>query len=344
MTSRTPLSRLVKAYLSSSQEAPASQWEADLLGPFAQSHPALPAGECLLWDEMEWMQECHSRSYQQCNRFLTLVSTQISPLSSGNATTSWELLQSVSMVSSGLPQLDEVLVGGGGFRAGQLVEFVSMSGLGKSIWALTCLARQVVLGNKTVLYVDTDGKFKHDRWREIVLGVGGTELQASQLHLLRVSELELAHTQICSMAERLYGAGLSCIVLDSITGLAGKAGGGPEMYSKLFKLASELKTMAEQYHVPVLVTNQQKPEVEAAYLGNSWHHVVNVRLFLLRDDADGSRYCKVAKSPDCAEQRVGYCISTCGILPTLSSSAQQQQQEWMDLFGSMTQEELNAVL
>lgn len=340
MTSRTPLSRLVAACLSS----PGRRGEAELLELFAQSHPALPAGECLLWDELEWMQECQSRSFQQCSRFLTVVSTQISPLSSGHTATatSWELLQRVSMVSSGLPQLDEVLVGGGGFRSGQLVEFVSMSGLGKSIWALTCLARQVVLGNKTVLFVDTDGKFKPDRWREIVFGMGGTEVQASQLHLLRVSELELASAQIRAMAERLYGLGLSCIVLDSITGLAGKTVGGPELYSKLFKLASELKTMAEQYHVPVLVTNQQKPEVEAAYLGNSWHHVVNVRLFLLRDEAE--RYCKVAKSPDCAEQRVGYCISACGILPTLSSSAQQQQQEWMDLFGSMTQDELNAVL
>mmetsp|Transcript_24253 Transcript_24253/g.77873 ORF Transcript_24253/g.77873 Transcript_24253/m.77873 type:complete len:114 (-) Transcript_24253:2228-2569(-) len=107
----------------------------------------------------------------------------------------------------------------------------------------------------------------------------------------------------------------------------------------LSSLASTLKRVAEQFRIPVLVTNQitvrlppqssddDVAAVIAPALGNTWAHAVNTRIMLTSLDAEATRrqFC-VVKSPMLPPVPVSYTIASQGIVglrqgPTHGSSS-----------------------
>ena len=72
-------------------------------------------------------------------------------------------LTSTGRIPTGIPTLDKMLKGG--IPVGVLAEIVGPPGTGKSQFLMTAAAKATTTGN--VLYIDTEGKFSHDRSSEI---------------------------------------------------------------------------------------------------------------------------------------------------------------------------------
>ena len=95
--------------------------------------------------------------------------------------------------------------------------------------------------------------------------------------------------------------------------------------------ASLLKRLAENFGIPVVVTNQmtthrselpatgeEPTEQLAAALGNTWAHAVNTRLELRRD-ADGHRELSITKSPVSSTLTIPVDLSTQGLVAVAAS-------------------------
>ena len=118
-----------------------------------------------------------------------------------------------------------------------------------------------------------------------------------------------------------------CIIVDSIAALPRSEYSNDSIIERqemLGKQAVALKSVAEAFSIPVVVTNQVTTRITAhdegdgegshltAALGTKWSHCVNTRIMLHQPREDGHKFLEVVKSPCIPCVKVPFLIDISG--------------------------------
>eukprot|EP00850_Spirogloea_muscicola_P021697 SM000258S09113 [mRNA] locus=s258:147916:150966:- [translate_table: standard] len=255
-------------------------------------------------------------------------------------------------LKSSLEELDLAL--GGGIPLGAVTELVGPAGVGKTQFCLmlaifATLPKALGGLSGSVFYIDTEKKFSSQRLVEIAQTRFPGHFKDSQsIKHLTMQVLVISPDSAMELVSRLKGLEEAIIeyrvrllILDGIASLMHSHSGKDQINQRqelLGQQAALLKFLAEQFRIPVVVTNQvvaqmrsssrdpnfsfekesnqDQPapggqELLTAALGTKWAHCVNVRLVLER--VGGGRLLKVAKSPMAALMGFPYLITSAGI-------------------------------
>ncbi|XP_041132794.1 DNA repair protein RAD51 homolog 2 [Polyodon spathula] len=302
---------------------------------------------------LELMREA-GQSYQQVQTLLRTVSLACAP----TMVTALELRdrRSRAFFPTSLRGLDVVLHGG--LASGTLTEVTGPSGCGKSqfcmmLSVLATLPRSMGGLDSSVLYIDTESAFCAERLVEIAqnrfpkyfsLQERVVEM-AQKIHLFRELTCQNVLKRLGGLEEEIISKKAGLVIIDSIASVVRKEfdtsipGNLSERSSLLSQEAATLKYLAEEFSIPVVLTNQitthlsrkgtapshlecNVPESEVsadgesgyvtAALGNTWSHSVNTRLIVQYLDSQ-RRQIIVAKSPIAPFSVFNYTVQNSGL-------------------------------
>ena len=232
-----------------------------------------------------------------------------------------------------LEPLDSVL--DGGIRAGVITEIVGPAGLGKTQFCLQmsvlgCLDRLDGEGGR-IFYIDTEKKFSGARLSEIAASrfpESFVERGSMREMLERIivqapnSTNELLDT-LQQLQGAIIGGNIVLVIIDSIASMFRSEFGNDSVVERqklVGSAASTLKTLAESFKIPVVVSNQVTTKIEgnqswlAPALGTAWSHAVNTRLTLSADvPGEPGRSLCVSKSSFAPSVKVPYHVTRKGL-------------------------------
>ncbi|KAM9554818.1 DNA repair protein RAD51 homolog 2 isoform 1-T1 [Guaruba guarouba] len=270
---------------------------------------------------------------------------------------------SSAFLSTTLHSLDKVLHGG--VPCGSLTEITGPPGCGKTqfcIMTSVLATLPVSMGglDGAVIYIDTESAFSAERLIEIAGNRFPTYFDSEEklfcmtrsIHLYRELTCGSVLKRIMSLEEEIISKKVKLIIIDSIASVVRKEfdtklqGNLIERSNFLARGASVLKYLAEEFSMPVILTNQITTSlsnglsIEAdlvspaddlslsegasgsgkresgcvtAALGNTWSHSVNTRLILQYHDLL-TRQLLVAKSPVAPFSAFFYTIEKSGLV------------------------------
>ncbi|XP_054547184.1 DNA repair protein RAD51 homolog 2 isoform X5 [Talpa occidentalis] len=282
-------------------------------------------------------------SYQGVHELLCMVSRACAP----QMQTAYEMKSrrsaalSPAFLSTTLSALDEALHGG--VACGSLTEITGPPGCGKTQF---CIMMSILATLPTnmggleggVVYIDTESAFSAGRLVEIAESrfpsyFNNEEkllLTSSKVHLYRELSCDEVLQRIESLEEEIISKGVKLVIIDSVASVVRKEfdpqlqGNMRERNKFLAREAASLKYLAEEFSIPVILTNQITTHLSGALasqadlvspaddlslsedtsgsscvtaaLGNTWSHSVNTRLILQNLDSE-RRQILIAKSP-----------------------------------------------
>ncbi|XP_057882335.1 DNA repair protein RAD51 homolog 2 [Melospiza georgiana] len=305
------------------------------------------------------------QSYYEVQKLLCKVSRACAP----QMQTAYEMRlrksvnPSSAFLSTTLHSLDRVLHGG--VPCGSLTEITSPPGCGKTQFCimLSVLATlPVSMGglDGAVIYIDTESAFSAERLIEIAANRFPTYYDSDEkllcmtrsIHLYRELTCCSVLKRIMSLEEEIILKKVKLVIIDSVASVVRKEfdtklqGNLAERSNFLNRGASVLKYLAEEFSIPVILTNQittalsSGPGLRAdlvspaddlslsegssvsgrrdsgyvtAALGNTWSHSVNTRLILQYHDLP-ARQLLVAKSPVAPFSTFFYTIEKSGLI------------------------------
>ncbi|XP_059675754.1 DNA repair protein RAD51 homolog 2 isoform X2 [Gavia stellata] len=270
---------------------------------------------------------------------------------------------SSAFLSTTLHSLDKVLHGG--VPCGSLTEITSPPGCGKTQFCImmSVLATlPVSMGglDGAVIYIDTESAFSAERLIEIAGNRFPTYFDSDEklfcmtrsIHLYRELTCGSVLKRIMSLEEDIISKKVKLIIIDSVASVVRKEfdtklqGNLAERSNFLARGASVLKYLAEEFSIPVILTNQITTSLSnglaiqadlvspaddlslsegasgsgkresgcvTAALGNTWSHSVNTRLILQYHDLP-TRQLLVAKSPVAPFSAFFYTIEKSGLV------------------------------
>ena len=280
----------------------------------------------------------------EAERLLDAVSDDVAP----QPTTALEIKQRVEVNSlpTGLALIDRKLLGG--IPARSVTEVVGAPGVGKTQFSMMlavlalrqAASRAAADESYGVVYLDTEAGFRQERMMQMAGSLfpavlaGAAQSLGSRLHYLSLSTTRALMEALEQLEGLIIEHGIRLVVLDSAAALVRKEYGRDALAERqrlLGQQASLLKRLAENFGIPVVVTNQmtthrselpatgeEPTEQLAAALGNTWAHAVNTRLELRRD-ADGHRELSITKSPVSSTLTIPVDLSTQGLVAVAAS-------------------------
>ncbi|XP_016079280.1 PREDICTED: DNA repair protein RAD51 homolog 2 isoform X4 [Miniopterus natalensis] len=214
-------------------------------------------------------------SYRGVHELLCVVSRACAP----QMQTAYEIKaqRSAALAPTFLPTtlsaLDEALHGG--VACGSLTEITGPPGCGKTQF---CIMMSVLATLPTsmgglggaVVYIDTESAFSAERLVEIAEsrfpGYFNTEekllLTSSKVHLYRELSCDEVLQRIESIEEEIISKGVKLVIIDSVASVVRKEfdaqlqGNMRERNKFLAREAASLKYLAEEFSIPVILTNQ----------------------------------------------------------------------------------------
>ncbi|XP_063097627.1 DNA repair protein RAD51 homolog 2 isoform X4 [Cavia porcellus] len=236
-----------------------------------------------------------------------------------------------AFLSTTLSALDEALHGG--IACGSLTEITGPPGCGKTQFCMMMSVLATLPPNMgglegAVVYIDTESAFSAERLIEIAESrfprYFNTEekllLTSTKVYVYRELTCEKVLQRIESLEEEIISKRVKVVIIDSIASVVRKEfdtqlqGNMKERNKFLAKGASLLKYLAEEFSIPVILTNQITTHLSGALasqadlvspaddlslsegtsgsscviaaLGNTWSHSVNTRLILQYLDSE----------------------------------------------------------
>ncbi|NXM48009.1 RA51D protein, partial [Gymnorhina tibicen] len=275
-------------------------------------------------------QKC-SLSYKALVAVRRVLLAQFSAFPANGADLYEELKSSTAILPTGSPSLDQLL--DSGLYTGEVTELMGAPGSGKTQVCLG-IAASVSLGLKQhVLFLDSTGGFTASRLYQMLQAqTEDEEEQARQvlgrLRLCSVPQLEALQriqvVRVFSIYELLSAlqelrdrlsqqvvsstGPLKMVVLDSVSAVIYPLLGGrqSEGLALMMQLSRELKTLAREFSLAVVVTNQVTRDSSTGplkpALGRSWSFVPSTRVLLegkeaTWEKATTQRLASLAKSP-----------------------------------------------
>ncbi|NWW02809.1 RA51D protein, partial [Oreocharis arfaki] len=273
-------------------------------------------------------QKC-SLSYKALVAVRRVLLAQFSAFPANGADLYEELKSSTAILPTGSPSLDQLL--DSGLYTGEVTELMGAPGSGKTQVCLG-IAASVSLGLKQhVLFLDSTGGFTASRLYQMLRAQTEDEEEQAILGRLRlcfVLQLEALQriqvVRVFSIYELLSAlqelrdrlsqqvvssmGPLKMVVLDSVSAVIYPLLGGrqSEGLALMMQLSRELKTLAREFSLAVVVTNQVTRDSSTGplkpALGRSWSFVPSTRVLLegkeaAWEKATTQRVASLAKSP-----------------------------------------------
>lgn len=305
-------------------------------------HQIVTCQDFLCLSPMELM-KMTGLSYQGVQELLCVVSRACAP----RMQTAYEMktqrsaAPSPAFLSTTLSALDAALHGG--VACGSLTEITGPPGCGKTQFCIMMSILATLPTNMgglegAVVYIDTESAFSAERLVEIAESrfpryFNNEEkllLTSSKVHLYRELTCDEVLQRIQSLEEEIISKGVKLVIIDSVASVVRKEfdtqlqGNLRERNKFLAREAASLKYLAEEFSIPVILTNQITTHLSGALasqadlvspaddlspskgtsgsscvtaaLGNTWSHCVNTRL-ILQDLGSERRQILIAKSP-----------------------------------------------
>ncbi|NXE24883.1 RA51D protein, partial [Ardeotis kori] len=272
-------------------------------------------------------QKC-SLSYKALVAVRRVLLAQFSAFPANGADLYEELKSSTAILSTGNPSLDQLL--DSGLYTGELTELMGVPGSGKTQVCLG-IAASVSLGLKQhVLFLDSTGGFTASRLYQMLRARAEDEeeqasfpgagpaaappLALQRIQVVRVFDIYEMLSALQELRDRLSQQVLSSVgplkvvVIDSVSAVIYPLLGGKqsEGLAIMMQLARELKTLAREFSLAVVVTNQVTRDSSTGplkpALGRSWSFVPSTRVLLESKEATWEkattqRVASLAKSP-----------------------------------------------
>ncbi|XP_057271488.1 DNA repair protein RAD51 homolog 4 isoform X2 [Pezoporus wallicus] len=258
-------------------------------------------------------QKC-SLSYKALAAVRRVLLAQFSAFPANGADLYEELKSSTAILPTGSPSLDQLL--DSGLYTGEVTELMGAPGSGKTQVCLG-IAASVSLGLKQhVLFLDSTGGFTASRLYQMLRAQEEEEqLEALQrIQVVRVFDIYEMLSALQELRERLSQqvvssmSPLKIVVIDSVSAVMYPVLGGKqsEGLAIMMQLARELKTLAREFSLAVVVTNQVTRDSSTGppkpALGRSWSFVPSTRVLLeskevTLEKATTQRIASLAKSP-----------------------------------------------
>ncbi|XP_057573124.1 DNA repair protein RAD51 homolog 4 isoform X1 [Hippopotamus amphibius kiboko] len=246
-------------------------------------------------DLEEVAQKC-GLSYKALVALRRVLLAQFSAFPFNGADLYEELKTSTAILSTGIGRfvLDKLL--DAGLYTGEVTEIVGGPGSGKTQVCL-CVAANVAHGlRQNVLYIDSNGGLTASRILQLLQArTPDEEEQAGALQRIQVVRA-FDIFQMLDVLQDLRGAvsqqvssssgTLKAVVVDSVAAVVAPLLGGQqrEGLALMMQLARELKTLARDLSVAVVVTNHMTRDRDSGQLkpalGRSWSFVPSTRLLL----------------------------------------------------------------
>ncbi|XP_067864136.1 DNA repair protein RAD51 homolog 4 isoform X2 [Heptranchias perlo] len=291
-------------------------------------------------DVEDLAQKC-SISYKTLVAVRRVLLAQYSPFPSNGADLYEELLGSTAILSTGNQNLDKLL--DSGLYTGELIEFVGAPGSGKT---QVCLSLAVNIScelKQKVLYIDSTGGLTASRLLHLIESqvdsMEGQSEALQRIEVVRVFEvyhmLDVLQDLRTSFTRQVTGArsSVKAVVVDSASAVLSSILGGHQVegMSLMMQLARELKTMAKELGVTVIVTNCVVQDTSGGVkpaLGRSWSYVPNIRVLLrhrtvgagLHPTKHTATILKSSRQP--TRVSVEFDITSCGTLANRAASSQ----------------------
>ncbi|NXK51012.1 RA51D protein, partial [Chauna torquata] len=270
-------------------------------------------------DPEDVAQKC-SLPYKALVAVRRVLLAQFSAFPANGADLYEELKSSTAILPTGSPSLDQLL--DSGLYTGEVTELMGAPGSGKTQVCLG-IAASVSLGLKQhVLFVDSTGGFTASRLYQMLQAqaededeqASSAEPALQRIQVARVFDIyemlsalqevrdRLSQQVVCSMGP------LKVVVIDSVSAVIYPLLGGrqSEGLAIMMQLARELKTLAKEFSLAVVVTNQVTRDSSTGppkpALGRSWSFVPSTRVLLESkeapwEEATTQRVASLAKSP-----------------------------------------------
>ncbi|XP_050765115.1 DNA repair protein RAD51 homolog 4 isoform X1 [Gymnogyps californianus] len=262
-------------------------------------------------------QKC-TLSYKALVAVRRVLLAQFSAFPANGADLYEELKSSTAILPTGSPRLDQLL--DSGLYTGEVTELMGAPGSGKTQVCLG-IAASVSLGLKQhVLFLDSTGGFTASRLYQMLRA--RTEDEEEQMEALQriqvvrvfdiyemLSALQELRDHLSQQVEVVSSTGpLKIVVIDSVSAVIYPLLGGKqsEGLAIMMQLARELKTLAREFSLAVVVTNQVTRDSSTGplkpALGRSWSFVPSTRVLLESKEATWEkattqRVASLAKSP-----------------------------------------------
>ncbi|XP_023652774.1 DNA repair protein RAD51 homolog 4 isoform X1 [Paramormyrops kingsleyae] len=206
-----------------------------------------------------------------------------------------ELLSSTAILSTGNASLDKLL--DSGLYTGELSELVGAPGTGKTQICLGVAVNISCEVKQSVLYIDSTGGLSANRLLQMIKAkISNAEEQMEALGRIQVCPVFdvfslfecLHHFRSTGLQQSLAGgSSVKAVIVDSVSAVLANMLGGKqtEGMSLMMQVAGELRTLAKDLNVAVLVTNHVTRDGNGmikAGLGQSWSHIPRTRVLLQR--------------------------------------------------------------
>ncbi|NXW01984.1 RA51D protein, partial [Fregetta grallaria] len=259
-------------------------------------------------------QKC-SLSYKALVAVRRVLLAQFSAFPANGADLYEELKSSTAILPTGSPSLDQLL--DSGLYTGEVTELMGAPGSGKTQVCLG-IAASVSLGLKQhVLFLDSTAGFTASRVYQMLQARAEDEEEQAALQRIQVvrvfniyemlSALQELRNRLSQQVVSSMGP-LKIVVIDSVSAVIYPLLGGKqsEGLAIMMQLARELKTLAREFSLAVVVTNQVTRDSSTGplkpALGRSWSFVPSTRVLLESKEATWEkattqRIASLAKSP-----------------------------------------------
>ncbi|XP_036922552.1 DNA repair protein RAD51 homolog 4 [Sturnira hondurensis] len=258
-----------------------------------RSHGIKTVADLVSADLEEVAQKC-GLSYKALVALRRVLLAQFSAFPFNGADLYEELKTSTAILSTGIGSLDKLL--DAGLYTGEVTEIVGAPGSGKTQVCL-CVAANVAHGlQQDVLYVDSNGGLTASRILQLLqartLDEGEQAAALRRIQVVRAFDL----FQVLDVLQDLRGAmaqqvsdssgTVKVVIVDSVTAVVSPLLGGQqrEGLALMMQLAQELKTLARDLGVAVVVTNHMTRDRDSGKLrpalGRSWSFVPSTRVVL----------------------------------------------------------------
>ncbi|OXB57648.1 hypothetical protein ASZ78_007043 [Callipepla squamata] len=266
--------------------------------------------------DLEDVAQSCSLSYKALVAVRRVLLAQFSAFPTNGADLYEELKSSTAILPTGSPSLDQLL--DTGLYTGEVTELAGAPGSGKTQVCLS-IAASVSLGlRQHVFFLDSTGGFTASRLYQILqarVEDKEEQLEAMQrVQVVRVFDVyemlrALHEVRDCLSQQVESSTGpLKAVLIDSVSAVLSPLLGGrqSEGVAIMMQLARELKALAKEFSVAVVVTNQVTKDSSTgalkSALGRSWSFVPNTRVLLQGraspwEDSTVPRTACLAKSP-----------------------------------------------
>ncbi|XP_045691625.1 DNA repair protein RAD51 homolog 4 isoform X2 [Phyllostomus hastatus] len=266
-----------------------------------RSHGIKTVVDLVSADLEEVAQKC-GLSYKALVALRRVLLAQFSAFPFNGADLYEELKTSTAILSTGIGSLDKLL--DAGLYTGEVTEIAGVPGSGKTQVCL-CVAANVAHGlQQNVLYVDSNGGLTASRILQLLQARTADEgEQAGALQRIQVARA-FDIFQVLDVLQDLRGAvaqqvrdsagTVKVVIVDSVTAVVSPLLGGQqrEGLALMMQLAQELKTLARDLGVAVLVTNHMTRDRDSGKLrpalGRSWSFVPSTRVVLASGEGAGA--------------------------------------------------------